>query len=127
MTAEQRVVSALMGYPPLTDLIADRLYPLVLPQNCPLPAAVYFKVSAPRVHSLSGQSGLANVRIQVTTWARTYPEVKGVAEAMRLAFATNLPEARVISERDRYEDNTKLFGVDLDVEFFHPEATTRGD
>lgn len=121
MIAEERLFSALSSAPGVTALIGDRLYPMVMPEGAKLPVVVYQLISGPRVHSLTGQSGLATVRIQITTWAGSYIEGKNVTEAIRLALSDNLSEARIANQRDRYEADTKRFGSDLDVVFMNEE------
>lgn len=53
----------------LTDLIATRFYPDVIPQSAELPAVAYYKISTIREHTLDNCTRLAHSRIQVDCFA----------------------------------------------------------
>jgi len=82
-TIEEAVVDRMMAYTALTTLIAARLYPLVIPQDAPLPAIAYQKISSPKTQAHPGSSHLAHSRFQFTIDAETYSSAKAVATAVK--------------------------------------------
>ena len=70
----------------LAALVGSRIYPLVRPQNCALPAITYQRISAPRVTSHTGDSGLLNPRYQFSCWSDSYLEAREMAERLEVLF-----------------------------------------
>ena len=70
----------------LAALVGTRIYPLKRPQNCALPAITYQRISAPRVTSHSGDSGLLNPRYQFNCWSESYLEARSMAERLEKLF-----------------------------------------
>lgn len=133
MIVEEALAARLEGFAGLSALVADRIYPLALPQEPTPPAVVFLKVSGPRDLTQSGASGLVNPRFQVDAWAATYSSAKAVAEQVRLAligFSGTMGGASGVyvsgvnldNERDLYEDETRLYRVSLDFTLWTREA-----
>lgn len=70
----------------VSGYVADRIYPIQLPQAAALPAVTYQRISTVPYHHLEGYSGLTASRLQIDCWAVTYADAKGLAEAVRLAL-----------------------------------------
>lgn len=83
---EKAIVSKLVGTSAVNNLISGRIYPLQLPQTPTLPAITFQRVDGPREHHFEGASGIAHPRIQIDTYARTYPEVVELAKQVRIAL-----------------------------------------
>ena len=107
MLAECAVYTLLDGLPQLSG----RVHALSAPEAAVPPFAVYQRVGGQGVASLSGPSGLAQPRIQVTVYAVTYLEAKEIANAVRMrldGFRGSVAGVRVGGialqvELDRYE------------------------
>ena len=74
-------------------LVSGRVYPVHMPQAPTYPCATYTKVSGPRIHAMTEDTGLARPRFQVSCWAydrdnhhTAYSTAKAVAEQVRDAL-----------------------------------------
>lgn len=67
----------------INGLCGGRVEYVNAPQDTEIPYIVLQKISAPRVHSHDGASGLARARFQFTVFAETYKEAKEIAQAMQ--------------------------------------------
>jgi hypothetical protein len=132
---EEALFSYLSGHAGLTALVANRIYPLVMPQGTTLPAVTFSKVSGPRVHAMQQDAGLAYPRFQVSCWGATYKQAKEVAGQVRAALqdfkgTMGGPGGVVVSgvfiqdENDLYEPNTQIYHVALDFVIWHLEEVT---
>lgn len=121
MNIKQALVSYLLNTE-LTNLIDNRLFPLILPQDAKLPAVTYQQVSIPRTLSLKGTGDKAQPRFQFSCWASNYSEGQAVANKLRNlldGFSGLMGEnvrtsVRVASEREDYESETGRYRVDID-------------
>lgn len=94
----------------VSSLIGTRAYPAKLPQNPTLPAITFARVSGPRDYTHSGESGLAEGRVQFDCWATTYKGAKALAAALIAALSGYLGTSAsvevasvfVIGETDEY-------------------------
>lgn len=116
----------------VSALVADRIYPVILPQKPTYPAITFGKVSGLRAPNLSGPSGLARPRISISSWGLTYKSAKDVATAVRQAmdgFSGLMGSVRVKSvtidnEFDLFEDddNVNVFRTLQDFFISHDET-----
>lgn len=86
LTIMAAIVTILLGDATVTGLVGDRIYPVYVPQNTPMPAITIQRISAPRVHTFDGPSGMVKSRYQFNSWGTTYGSVEQVVEALRLAI-----------------------------------------
>lgn len=110
---------------PLSPLIGTRVYPLIRPQNSPLPAIRYQVVSDPRPEHLQGYDGARVSRVQVDCFAETYIGARDVAEKAIAAVASPATVAgiqfgRTSAEgpRDLYNDvdgGGQIYGASVDL------------
>lgn len=80
------VRARLVAFAGLSALVGTRVYASALPPNVTLPALTFHKVSSPRVHTMGGDPGLANPRLQLTAWGATPLAAEQVREQVRLAL-----------------------------------------
>lgn len=127
---EVALFQILTGYAGLTALVGARAYPLLLPQNCTLPAVTYQRITTPREYSHAGPSGIASPTFQFNVWDSDILRAKQVAEQVRGALhgARNTTVAGVkiggvtcVDEGDSYDQNSNAIGVQLDFEIWHHE------
>lgn len=102
--------------------VSGRIYRQTLPQNPTLPACVYFVVSNNRLHDLDGPEGLAEARVQVTTWADKHSTALTNANAVRVALdgwtgtadSTVVVQSLIDNELDGYDPELMYSGITQD-------------
>ena len=118
MKAELAIYALLQGF------AGGRVYPLLAPQDGPLPCVVYSRISAERWRSTTGPSGMAQARIQVDVYDIGYAPAKALADNIRSALDGLRGEAggvrigglSLISDRDFMESTPMpaLYRVSMD-------------
>ncbi len=86
MVIEEALFAHLSADAGVAALVGNRIYPIEAPQEAVLPYVVYQRISGPRVRSHSGPSHLAQPRFQITGAAATYPSLRAVMNAVRVAL-----------------------------------------
>ena len=86
MLIEEALKTELLTVTALTALIDDNIFYGHAKQNTQEPYVVFFKVSSPREHSLTGASGLATARFQFSIFSTTYIEAKTIAGYIQTAL-----------------------------------------
>lgn len=123
------LVALLEGDFHVAGLIGDRIYPQVLPQDPTLPAVTYRRISAIRVRSQDGPSGVARPRYQLDAWSRSYAEADAVAAAVRTRLdgyrgdigGETIQGAFADVDRDLYDEALRLHGRSADYLVWHEE------
>jgi hypothetical protein len=69
----------------VSDLVGNRVFPLIAPTGTAFPLVVYQRTAVARERSLTGNVGTPVVTLQVTTYATSYTTAKQTARAIRLA------------------------------------------
>lgn len=85
-TLEEGIVAFLIADATIHAVVADRIYPMIIPQGATLPCLTYQRISTPRIvtHDSSGATGdLTNPRFQFDGWAVTQKVAKAIADALR--------------------------------------------
>ena len=125
MTDMAEYIPAVLGTDAtLAALVGSRIYPLVRPQNSALPAITYQRISAPRVTSHGGDSGLTNPRYQFNCWSDSYLEARSMAERLEKLFGGQsgmFPGAQasfVDNDLDDSEPDEREFRAIVDVVFW---------
>lgn len=89
--------------------VAGRVYPLVMPQDSPVPSIVFTIANAQDRQSISdGRYGF-EMRVQIDVYTKSYESAKEIRDAVQSAMYgfTHYPHG--FSARDLYESETKLF------------------
>lgn len=92
----------------VSQYVSNRVFPLIAPQNTPLPLIVYQRTAVERPQSLAGNVGNPVVTLQLTTYGTSYTSVKNIARAVRMAIdgwtgttaSVTLQRTTLISEAD---------------------------
>ena len=139
MKAEAVIHYRLTTHAGVVNLIQGRVHAGVLPQAPVYPCLVYRRVESRRVQGVYTDPGYAFVRVQITCLAKTYEEIKDVAEQVRLALerygsaltGTAIPTAEagnvtvyditLGTEADAYEPVLDVFSHAVDFEVLHAE------
>lgn len=127
---EEELVAWLLGSSDLTDLVERRVTFNTRPQASGLPYASIFVVSNLPDVAMDGRTGIAQARVQIDCWAKTYLAAKTVARAVdgRLAAVKHneptgpqsigLQGAFPAGARDSFESQTggvgDIYRVSLD-------------
>ena len=120
MSVEAVIYAALSGHAPLTALVAARIYPVTLPEDCIYPAVVYQLADRQYLRTLCGDAGASLNSVAVDSYAPTYSEARAVADAVRAALAA-VPGCSVGSESDQHEPDMDLHQVAALFSLFHEE------
>lgn len=132
MQLEEALYSYLSGYAGLSSLVSNRVYPVLLPQDCQLPAVTYQRVSGPRVHCQGGDPGIAHPRIQVSCWAVTYSAARSIAAQVIAALqdftgtmggtgGVTVQASFLDDDADLYDPETQTYHVPVDFVIWHQE------
>jgi len=109
MSIETTIYSTLTGYADLTALIGQRVYPSPAGEDATLPLIVYEIIADMPIMNLEGRDSMSNVRIQFSSWARTYGETKAINTQLVNALDTINTCDYTIS--DNYDSTSKLYRV----------------
>jgi hypothetical protein len=128
MTVEADLFTRLSTFTGLSALVADKVYPLILPQGVTLPAVSYQRVSSIRPSAMGADIGIVRARFQVDVWAQDFDSSKAIAEQIRLALqcyhgtgTVEILEIFFLNEVDLYEENTRIAHQALDFEVNYRE------
>jgi len=125
----------------VTTLVSTRIYPLLAPDDATYPNVTYQKISAPRINTHDGPSGLAVCRFQINSWAVTtaskhgYQAAKEIADAIRVAIdgvsfaawgTVVIQHCTLLDESDVFDpspesEEIRVYGVRQDYEIWSEE------
>lgn len=111
----------------IVTLVANRVYPLELPQGGTLPAVTYQKIDGPLERAMGADHDVVRARYQIDSWASDYAGVKAVAAQVSLALEnwrnkTSTPaviNVTLDSEGDMNEPDVGLKRVRSDYIVWH--------
>lgn len=136
MKAEKVVHSVLSAHAGVVAIVGTpaRIYPVVMPQEPTYPCITYRRVASERLQGVQSDPGMARVRLQVTSWASKYEDLKTLAEQVRLALerhgsavtgttiaGTTVYDIFMGSEADAYEPELDVFAHATDFTVVHAE------
>lgn len=84
--AFQQALTILLADPGVSALVADRIVPLLRPQEMGLPSVTLRRVVMTPTNSISGDEGLDNTRLQIDSLDDNYDGARQVADAVRAAM-----------------------------------------
>lgn len=82
MSIEQGLYDYLRSLSGVQSLVADRIYPVLAPQDAVFPRVVYSLITGDRERNLSGVFGYWISRYQIDCYALTYKESKDLSAAI---------------------------------------------
>lgn len=86
MNAEKAVFQTLNLDSGVSSVFSGRVYPIALPEDCQYPSAVYQRVSTVPLQGIRSDTGWADVRVQVTVYAKGHFDALSAAKVVRAAF-----------------------------------------
>jgi len=131
MRAEKVIKTLLGNAAGVTALVAQRVYPGVVPQGTALPAISYEHVSTVPLPTLTIGTNLVRTRIEVTAVAKTYAAQKSLLEEIRKALDYQrgtvagvevVSIMRDSSGPDLRDDDSGLFWQSTDFMVVHRET-----
>lgn len=106
---EKHIFAQLYTHTGLSEIIAGRVYPVILPQGVTFPAITYQVISDVPESDLDGDSELRNLRVQVNCWSEGYAECKNISAQIRAAMDSAVGFSAIRSGgRDNYEATNHL-------------------
>ena len=129
MTIEEALSAYLNSKTEITNIVGDRIYPIVLPQNPTYPALTYFKVSGPAWHDVD----IAYPRFQLSSWGEDYADVKVLAGAVKevmqrfkgiMGGAQGVKVSQVVyeNELDLFDPETGTYHIPADYKIIYREV-----
>lgn len=96
----------------VTDIVADRIYPVIAPQGGAAPYIVYTRISSAPNADLSGATDAENHRVQVDVYADTFADVHALADAAQVAL--NDAGMPLGVNLDTQDQDTGLYRISFD-------------
>lgn len=114
--------------PDFQAIAVDRLYPVILPEDSPLPAATFQRISTTALYTLDARIQVTEIRIQFDSWAQSYGLAKELMDAINSVidnYSGSLPDGtqvfgvQLANSNDQYEGPARLFrsSADYKVQF----------
>jgi hypothetical protein len=128
MSIEVELYTLVSGDNRVRSLAGSRVYPLVQPQDAPLPGIVYQEIFTETVVAADGDSGQRRSRYQWSAWGATYASVKSLRDALVAALngysGGGIERIAIDAMNDDYEPDTKQFRQIVEIEVFYREVTS---
>jgi Protein of unknown function (DUF3168) len=93
----------------LGPLVANRVHPVVVPQDATFPCIGYQTVNAAPENSLCGSSGLVRSSVMFNLYAVEYADLRTLRESVIAAMQSFPLECILTMEQDGFEPDGKLF------------------
>lgn len=109
---------------PITRLVSQRIYPLLLPQGATFPAITFQRISSVRDRTYDAPIYLVTARVQFSCWAETWNDCRALAEDLRMILngfrgimaGIPVPSIRILNELDLHDPETDLYHMACDYE-----------
>lgn len=99
-------------------LVNERVYPLLMPQDCKKPALIYTMVSENDKQSINSLGAYdTKHRFQIDMYSKSYAEVKAIKKQVKTALYSFISFPHNLSVLEGYERDTKLFRQTIDFNF----------
>lgn len=116
MAAEDALYTLLSGAAGVTALVATRIYPDVLPEDCAYPAVVFARTGTETYVGIGNQVFGADVQLSIGCWGKTRTSVDAVAAAVEAALSGT---AFLRTGRESaFDAETGLYAAQLGAEYF---------
>ena len=131
---EEAIHTILTSESAITNIVATRVYPVVIPQGGTIPAVTYQRISTPRIWDLDGPDGMATPRMQLNCWGTSYSSASSLSNAVRgvldnysgTADSVVIHQVALEDEGDLFEpqigiDTARRYGRRMDFIVWHGE------
>lgn len=82
----QVVYELLMGNEEITKRVDDRIYPMLLPEDAPMPSIVYTPIHAKYDSAMQGDTGFVKQTIQFSCHDSTFKKSRELSRLVKKAF-----------------------------------------
>jgi len=89
-------------------LVNERVYPLLMPQDCEKPALVYTIINDSDSRCINGGSTGFKMRVQIDCYANSYLKAKELKDSVKTALYSFEYYPYDLNSRDIYEENAEL-------------------
>lgn len=120
---EQTVYDALQADAAVTALVAARIYPVELPEECPMPALDYKVIAGTNTGTFSSR-GVRKTRIEIDCWGGTYSDAVNLRSAVvdcldgqRINNATFY----IIGPKDFFDDQLRQYRAMVEFYAIHTD------
>lgn len=116
MAAEDALYTLLSGAAGVTALVATRIYPDVLPEECAYPAIAFARLTTDPILGIGNQLFGSDVGLTIACWAQTRTGADAVAAVVEAALTGG---AFLLRGREAaYDPETGLYASQLAAEYF---------
>lgn len=120
---EKAVYSILAANSGVGALCADRIYPVVAPQNATYPCVIYARDTIDYVDGIQSSTTLRHAIIELVCVAATYIDVKALSKAVRDALnryvgtigGVTVEDIFIEDEHDEFDDTLNNFVVSISI------------
>lgn len=121
---EQSIVELLIndappGFPTLAE---NRVYAVLLPEQCGFPALSYQLISTDEINSLDGSSQLDYCRVQFDAWARTLDEANRLSKEVRDLLEASEMKGLMATKWNEFDAEALIFRVSADFMLWQKTA-----
>jgi hypothetical protein len=113
-----KVRNALLANAGVTDLVGQRIYPSIAPQNAVYPCILYRQISRIYRHDTLGKDTLEHARFQIDCYSPSLAQTFEMCEAVREAMEGKAAELNYFED---YESETSLYRIILDFSVFEDQ------
>lgn len=126
MSVEAELYDLVSGDSGVAALVGTAIYPLVRPQNAPLPAIVYQEIFTETMVPAEGDNGSRRSRYQWSAWAKTYASIKAMRDALVGCLngysGGSIDRIAIDAMNDDYEPDTEQYRQIVETEVFYREV-----
>ena len=79
----EALINVLSADSRIEELVGDRIYPMILPEDCSLPAIVYTPIYCDYDTVLGGDSGYVKQTVQIVCHDRTYKRARKLSRIVK--------------------------------------------
>jgi len=125
---DEVLAARLAGFSGLTDLVADRIYAMVLPQAPVYPAVTYQLISSVRDSAMGTDTGNVTTNFQISIWNDSgFAAAKAVKEQVRACLqrwgdGDTVITTFIENEVDLYQPEVRIWHIVVDIRIHHTET-----
>ena len=119
------VTDILLNTASVTDVVGNRIYPSVIPQDEPYPAITFLEVAVNPSGTKDGPSELDQINVQINCFASTNKEASELAQKVRTALDYRLGNFQGVevdkivfkNQSDQFDDDLLIHHKAIDFSF----------
>lgn len=122
MTVEATMVDVLLANATVAGYVGTGIYPVVIRQNTTAAAITYRRIYGEREYSLAGATENAQITVDLTAWATSYPTARAIATSIRKALngyigngASDMQFVMLRDGADIWDDDSQMYGCPVEI------------